>query len=157
VAAAGLSGGGDFDVSTRSLTAPLKGFGQAPTLARLVVAELTLRQRVGRAGTVLGAGLVAALIALPIPLVHFIFVPTALLVGVGLAAMRMRQREIFESAEAPCPYCGTVQRLGLAGRKFRLPRAVHCRSCGRALELGGERAGSHAPDGAAPGEVRGSP
>jgi hypothetical protein len=125
-------------MDTRSLTVPLKGFGCAPTRAQVVVAHLTARQRVTRAGAVVGAGLVAALIALPIPLVHFIFVPGALLVGLTLGAFRLRQREIFESAEAPCPCCGAAQRLGVAGRVYRLPRAVHCRDCGRSLELGPE-------------------
>jgi hypothetical protein len=125
-------------METRSLTVPLKGFGCAPTQAQIVVARLTPRQRAARAAAVLGAGLVAALVALPIPLVHFVFVPGALLAGIALGAARVRQREIFESAEAQCPCCGAAQRLGLAGRVFRLPRGVHCRTCGRSLELGAD-------------------
>jgi hypothetical protein len=123
-------------VNTRSLTVPLTGFGCAPTQANVVVARLTLRQRLARSGRAVGAGLVAALIALPIPVVHFVFVPGAVLMGLTLGIIRVQQREVFESAEAPCPYCGTGQRLGLAGRAFRLPRAVHCRHCGRQLDLG---------------------
>ncbi len=123
-------------MNTRSLTVPLTGFGIAPTQASVVVAQLTLRERVARSARVVGAGLLAALIALPIPLVHFVFVPGAVLTGLTLGVIRLQQREIFESAEAPCPYCGTVQRLGLAGRTFRLPRAVHCHNCGRQLDLG---------------------
>lgn len=123
-------------MNSRSLTVPLTGFGCAPTQATLVVARLTPRERVARSGRVVGAGLLAALIALPIPLVHLVFVPGAVLTGLTLGVLRVRQREIFESAEAPCPYCGTTQRLGLAGRAFRLPRVVHCISCGRELDLG---------------------
>jgi hypothetical protein len=107
-------------VNTRSLTVPLAGFGCAPTEATVVVARLTLRERV----------------ALHIPLVHFVFVPGAVLTGLTLGIIRVQQREIFESAEAPCPNCGTTQRLGLAGRTFRLPRVVHCHICGRRLDLG---------------------
>jgi hypothetical protein len=129
-------------VDTHSFSAPLKGFGRPPTRAQLVIVRLSLRQRLARSAAGIGAGVVAALIALPIPLVHFVFVPGALLAGIALGAVRMRQREIFQSAEAPCPYCTTLQRLGLAGRAFRLPRAVHCRTCGRELELG---AGSQLP------------
>jgi hypothetical protein len=99
-------------MNTRSLTVPLTGFGCAPTEATLVVALLTLRERVARSARVVGAGLVAALIALPIPLVHFVFVPGAVITGLTLGILRVRQREIFESAEAACPYCGTAQRLG---------------------------------------------
>jgi hypothetical protein len=125
-------------VDTHSFSAPLKGFGRPPTRAQLVVERLSLRQRLARSASAVGAGVVAALIALPIPLVHFVFVPGAFLAGIALGAVRMRQREIFQSAEAPCPYCATHQRLGLAGRAFRLPREVHCRTCGRALELGAD-------------------
>jgi hypothetical protein len=121
---------------TRSLMVPLSGFGCTPTQAHVTVAQLSAGQRFARAGTVAAAGLGAALLALPIPLVHFIFVPAALIGGLVAGALRLRQREIFERAEAPCPYCGSAQRLGLAGRKFGLPRKVHCRACGRSLELG---------------------
>ena len=123
-------------MNTRSLTVPLTGFGCAPTEATLVVALLTLRERVARSTRVFGAGILAALIALPIPLVHFVFVPGAVLTGLTLGILRVQQREIFESAEAACPYCGTAQRLGLAGRPFRLPKVVHCHNCGRQLDLG---------------------
>jgi len=123
-------------VNTRSLTVALTGFGIPPTQATVVVARLTLRERVARSARVVGAGLIAALIALPIPLVHFVFVPGAVLTGLTLGVIRAQQREIFESAEGPCPYCGTAQRLGLAGRTYRLPRVVHCHNCGRQLDLG---------------------
>ena len=123
-------------MSSQPLVVSLTGFGCAPTEARLVVRRLTPRQRLARAGMVLGAGLVAALIALPSPIVHFVAVPGALLGGLVAGLLRLRHREIIESAEGSCPCCGAEQRLGLAGRVFRLPRAIHCRSCQRALELG---------------------
>lgn len=125
-------------MSSRTLTMPLTGFGCAPTEVRLVIAELTPRRRLARAATVFAAGLVAALIALPIPLVHFVLVPGALLGGIALGAARLRHREVFELAEGACPCCGAVQRLGLAGRVFRLPRTVHCSACHRSLELGAD-------------------
>jgi hypothetical protein len=120
---------------TRPLSATLKGFGCAATPAEVAVETLELRQRLVRAGTVLGLGVAAALVALPIPLVHFIFVPAALLTGLILAARRLGQREIFASAEGTCPCCGTRQTLGLQGRAFRLPREVFCGTCGRSLDL----------------------
>jgi hypothetical protein len=122
-------------MSTRALTASLKGFGAPPTAAEVVVEHLTPRRRLTRAGTVAGLGLLAAAIALPIPLVHFVLVPGSLLLGAILGGMRLSQREIFQSAEGPCPFCGTRQRLGLAGKTFRLPRRANCVSCGRELDL----------------------
>jgi hypothetical protein len=123
-------------MSTRSLTVPLTGFGRPPTEAEVVVRSLTLLDRIARAAVVAGAGLALAVIALPIPLVHLVLVPAALLLGITFGAVRLGQREIFSSAEGACPFCGTRQRLGLAGRAFRLPRRVFCRNCQRELDLG---------------------
>jgi hypothetical protein len=123
-------------MSTQTLNAKLRGFGTPPSYATLVVERLTPGQRVGRAAAALGLGVAAAAVALPIPLVHFVLVPGSLLVGVILAAVRVSQGEIVRTAEGACPFCGTRQRLGLAGRKYRLPQRVHCSSCGQELELG---------------------
>jgi hypothetical protein len=120
---------------TRTLTASLTGFGHPPTQAQVVVESLTLRTRLARAATVAAAGLVVALIALPIPLVHFVLVPAGLLLGLSIAAVRLRHREIFASAEGACPVCGTRQRLGLAGKVYRLPRRVFCGHCRKELDL----------------------
>ena len=123
-------------MSTRSLTVPLAGFGCAPTEAQVTVESLPLRARFARGAAVAGAGLALAVIALPIPLVHFVMVPAALLLGITFGTIRLGQREIFSSAEGACPFCGTRQRLGLAGRVFRLPRRVFCTNCQRELDLG---------------------
>ena len=129
-------------MQTRSLTVSLKGFGHPPTEGHVVVRTLDVRDRIMRAGAVAVGGLVLALVALPIPLVHFVLVPAALLLGLGWAVVRLGQREIFASAEGVCPFCGTDQRLGIAGRVFRLPRRVYCRQCRRELDLGGGEVGA---------------
>jgi len=125
-------------MDTRSLSVSLKGFGCPPTQAQVLVETLSLRERVARAAMIVGGGLAVAVIALPIPLVHLVLVPAAPLLGFILAAIRLGQREVFGSAEGACPFCGTRQRLGLAGRVFRLPREVFCSNCQRALDLGGD-------------------
>jgi hypothetical protein len=123
-------------MSTRTLSLPLSGFGSSATEAQVVVEQLTLKARLRRAAVVAGGGLVVALIGLPIPLVHFVLVPAALLLGLILGIMRLRHKEIFSSAEGVCPFCGTGQRLGLSGKAFRLPRRVFCSNCRRELDLG---------------------
>jgi hypothetical protein len=122
-------------MSTRSLTVPLTGFGGSPTQAHVVVETLSLKARWARAASVAGGGLVLALIAIPIPLVHFVLVPGALLLGITFGIIRLRHREIFSLAEGVCPFCGTQQRLGLSGKVFRLPRRVFCSNCQRELDL----------------------
>ena len=106
-----------------------------PTPATVLVESVPPRTRFLRAAAVAGLGAAAAAIALPIPIVHFVLVPGSLLLGLVLGAIRLTQRVIVHRAEGTCPYCGTRQRLGLAGRAFRLPRRVHCSSCGRDLDL----------------------
>jgi hypothetical protein len=125
-------------VTTRSMEVPLKGFGAAPSRAELVIESLRFKDRMRRAALAVGAGALLALIALPIPLVHFVLVPGALVLGLVAGALRLNQREIIRSAEGSCPYCGTPQRLGLAGRVFRLPREVFCDKCRRPLDLGAD-------------------
>jgi hypothetical protein len=74
------------------------------------------------------------LIAIPIPLVHFILVPSALLLGIVLAFTRLRQHEIFRAANGRCPFCKTNQSFTVMG-SFSLPKKLHCESCQRQLLL----------------------
>ena len=76
----------------------------------------------------------AALIAIPIPIVHFILVPGALLVGAVLALIRLGQAEIFRTAKGRCPFCGKEQSFSVMGR-FKLPKKLYCSSCQRQLLL----------------------
>ena len=82
---------------------------------------------------VFGGGVLAALVTLPIPLVHFFFPPAALLAGTVVGARRLRQRAVFASARGTCPFCGQEQSLGLSGAALRLPRNIYCH--GRRKEL----------------------
>lgn len=119
----------------RTIDVPLKGFGAAPNSARLDIATLNGRDRLKRAATVLAIFLAIAVIAIPIPLVHFGLVPGALLLGLVFFWVRLGQREVFQGAEGTCPFCGTEQEFPLMGR-LRLPKEVHCASCHRSLTLG---------------------
>jgi hypothetical protein len=121
-------------MTTRTLEVPLKGFGAEATDARVELAVLAPADRVKRAATAFGVFLLVAVVAIPIPIVHFVLVPTALLLGVGLGANRLRQREIFREVTGRCPFCGTDQAFTVLG-SFRLPRKLHCGTCQRELEL----------------------
>jgi hypothetical protein len=123
-------------MEVRALDLPLKGFGAPATRARVKLAVLSKADRLRRAGIIFGWFLIAALIAVPIPLVHFVLVPGALLLGIGLAAGRLRQGEIFRQVEGRCPFCGAEQSFTVMGR-FRLPKTLHCATCRRELVLEG--------------------
>ncbi|MGH7681731.1 MAG: hypothetical protein ACRENN_07055 [Candidatus Eiseniibacteriota bacterium] len=98
------------------------------------IAVLSGVDRLKRAGIILGISLAVALIAIPIPLVHFILVPGALIAGFILAGYRLTQSEIFQRVVGKCPFCGTEQTFPIMG-KFRLPKGAYCSKCGRELSL----------------------
>lgn len=121
-------------MEVREVPVQVKGFGAPPTDAVVAIAVLSGADRLKRAGSIVGISVAVALIALPIPLVHLILVPGALLGGIAMAGNRLTQSEIFRRAEGRCPFCGTDQTFPLMGR-FRLPKDAHCVKCGRSLSL----------------------
>ena len=121
-------------MEVRSLQGSLRGFGVKPTVAYLQLNTLTLADRLKRAATIFGLGIVLALIAIPIPIVHFLLVPGALLIGTVLALVRLGQGEVFRTTTGRCPFCGQEQSFSVMGR-FRLPKKLHCSSCQRQLLL----------------------
>ena len=72
-------------MEVRSLQGSLRGFGAKPTVAYLGGRyPHTGRSRQTGQATIFGLGMVLALIAIPIPIVHFILVPGAILIGTVL-------------------------------------------------------------------------
>jgi hypothetical protein len=118
----------------RALALWLKGFGAPASEAKVEISVLDGRDRLKRALLTAGFCFAAALVALPIPIVHFVFVPAALLAGIILGVVRLRQDQIFRTASGRCPFCGTEQSFQVMGR-FSLPKKLYCRNCGRELEL----------------------
>jgi hypothetical protein len=121
-------------VEVRSIELPLKGFGAPAGLAQVEFYTLSPRDRLKRAAVIFGAFLVAAVVFLPVPLVHLVIVPGALVLGVVFALVRLRQREIFRSVVGRCPFCGAEQRFTALGR-FRVPKTLNCSTCQRQLIL----------------------
>jgi hypothetical protein len=121
-------------VTTRTLQLRLHGFGAPSGEARAEIAELEPAERIKRAAVVFGAFLAVAIVALPIPIVHFMLVPGGLLLAFVFGGLRLREQAIFRDVSGGCPFCGTQQHFPLFGR-FRLPKDVHCAKCGRKLTL----------------------
>jgi hypothetical protein len=124
-------------VIQRTIELRLQGFGAPPATARAEIAELSPAERLKRAAVVFGAFIAVAIVALPIPIVHFVLVPGGLVLAFLFGALRLREGRIFRGVEGRCPFCGTEQQFSLFGR-FRLPRRVDCTKCHRRLELVGE-------------------
>jgi hypothetical protein len=121
-------------MTTRSLELQLHGFGAPLAPAHAEVAELAPKDRLKRAATIFGVFIAVALIAIPIPIVHFVVVPGGLLLAFLLGALRLRDGAIFRGVQGQCPFCGTEQQFPLYGR-FSLPKSLHCSNCGRKLTL----------------------
>ena len=121
-------------MNVRTINLKLQGFGTPPGPARAEVAELSTAERLKRAAVVFGAFLAVAIIAIPIPIVHFVVVPGGLLLAFTLGLLRLREGQIFRLVNGKCPFCGTEQAFPVLGR-FRLPRKVDCSICHRRLTL----------------------
>jgi hypothetical protein len=121
-------------MTTRSIELQLHGFGAPLAPAKAEVAELAPADRLKRAATIFGAFIAVAIIAIPIPIVHFVVVPGGLLLAVLLGTLRLREGSIFRGVQGRCPFCGTEQQFPLYGR-FSLPKSLHCTNCGRKLTL----------------------
>jgi hypothetical protein len=134
-------------MSLRPVSLALKSFGYPPSRAEILVRQLSARERLRRAGILFAAGLGVALVALPIPLVHLVLPPAALVLGLAGGLRRLGQAEVFERAEAECPSCHTRQRLNLTGSAFRLPQRITCSHCLQPLRLENEAWSGSAPAG----------
>jgi hypothetical protein len=86
--------------------ATLTVFGAAPTRATVIVAPLSLGRRVTRAlGAVAGCW-GAAVIAVFVPVAHFLLVPALAVAGVIWAILRFREHEQVVRIHGTCPRCG---------------------------------------------------
>lgn len=122
-------------VTTRHLDLSIRGFGAPPSHASIELRTLSRRERIRRGLTAVGAGFAVAVLALPIPIVHFAVPPVSILAGLVFGVRRALQREIVSTAQGHCPFCGMDQTLGLNGSRLRLPRDLKCRSCLQLLTL----------------------
>ena len=78
--------------------------------------------------------LAAALIMLPIPIIHIIGPPAAIVIGLVLAIRRLGEGEL-RLGRGSRPFCLESQRRGLAGSRYRVPCTLSCSSCRQPLQL----------------------
>ena len=92
------------------------------------------RDRVRRALLGLGACWGAAVLAVFLPLLHFVLVPALVVAGPLVALSQLRQHVTIVDVEGPCPACGAAIREKL-DRDARAPIELRCEQCRRALTL----------------------
>ncbi|HZI23219.1 MAG TPA: hypothetical protein VFD76_11895 [Gemmatimonadales bacterium] len=112
----------------------LKGYSGSPTAGTVSIRTFTREQRVRRALAGLGTWWGVAVLAVFIPVAHFVLVPSFLMYGVWQFFQRLGTVELASDARGTCPDCGAEQPLDLAPR-WRAPQPVTCRHCRRGLQL----------------------
>jgi hypothetical protein len=123
-------------MEARFLELPLRAFGAESTAARVELDVLSPADRLKRAGVIIGISLAVAVVAIPIPLVHLVLVPGALVLGVIFSLVKLSQHEIFRTVQGRCPRCAAEQSFTVMGQ-FKLPKRLHCSSCKQELTLEG--------------------
>jgi len=92
------------------------------------------RDRMSRAAKAWAGCWGAAIVAVFLPVLHFVLVPALILGGPLYAMVMMRERVTVLGAEGPCPACGAPQAPKLkAGASDTME--FRCEACRRALKL----------------------
>ncbi len=134
----------DREGDTQAVRVRLTAFGAPPTTATAIVLRQGAARRLRRALGALALCWVPAALAVFIPVGHFVLVPTLLVGGLVLAAMRLREDRRLLGARGACPRCGAEQDFPAAGR-FRPERSVDCPRCHTRLTLTAEDADAASP------------
>ncbi len=117
-----------------------KGANQGTVVLRSVPRAVARRKGL----TIWGVSWGAAVMMLPIPLVHFIAVPLLVLLGpiVGITVFKITAGAVdVVSGGGACPDCGSP--VNLAGRDAHWPLDAQCEQCEARLLIRSEPALSH--------------
>ncbi len=116
------------------LDASLTAFGSMPSHAEVSVARLTPGQRLARGFRGAGTFWAIAGACIFIPGLHFVLVPSFLLIGIVTGVMRVRDAETVVRVHGVCPRCKFEQDF-TAGNRFAPTWRLDCRACHNHLEL----------------------
>jgi hypothetical protein len=120
-------------------------YGHEPTIANVRLRQLSQRARFAGAFKTLGVCWLLAVVAVFMPVLHFVLVPGLLLLGPLLFLGKLAEGVTLLGATGPCPACGATitHRVKLRA----LPKMeIRCDGCGRAIELVIPDALMRAPD-----------
>ena len=119
---------------SRAVPCMLAGYGQGMGEATVQLVWFNRPARLRRAVLALAFVWAAALVALLIPVAHFLLVPGLLMLGVYLFVSRYRTSQTVTAARGVCPDCGAEQDLDISGQ-WCPPHRVTCEGCQRSLVL----------------------
>jgi hypothetical protein len=118
-----------YDVS-----ASLSAFGASPQRVCVTVRMPTPGQRLARAAKALGTFWVIAAGCVFVPGLHFVLVPTFVVVGLAAGAARLRDRRTVAGVHGVCPRCGCEQDFA-SGNRLAATWALDCPACHTNLQL----------------------
>lgn len=104
-----------------------------PSKGQIQIRDFSSGERLGRAILRGGIGLALTIVAIFIPIAHFVLVPLGLLVSVLLVISAMNQSGVIESGTATCPSCNATISIYRRSKKF--PFTDICESCHRSVTI----------------------
>ncbi len=122
------------DASARSYEGELTYPDREPAPARVETDHREAPARTARAVRTLATCWGLAVVAVFLPLLHFVLVPGLLVLGPVLAYARLHEADTITRAEGDCPACAAHQAYAL-GQRWRERTVLRCDACGRRLEL----------------------
>jgi len=124
------------EMMSESLVEPItiKGNESAASVGELFTRSFNARERMARAGKVLGISWALAVVTLFIPIAHFVLVPLFGLGGPIMAVMKYRVDNVAEKAHGVCPECQQTVDIELDPAD-KLPKWTYCPSCNKPLQL----------------------
>jgi len=125
----------------RSATASFHYHGRPATEAQLEVRHWGPRQRLMRALQGLGMCWGSAVLAVLLPVLHWVLVPSLLIGGPILAFLRYQEQTTVLAARGPCPACSVELAFAL-GQASRRRMLLRCEHCGRGITLEVTRPGA---------------
>ncbi len=109
------------------------GYADGPAGGAAEVYSFSRGERWARALKGLGLSWLVAAGTVFIPVAHFLLVPGLFFFGIYVCVARVRTEEVTRRIHGICPDCGVEQDFEVGG-KWRLPRSLACRACGRTLQ-----------------------
>ena len=116
------------------LSASLTAFGAPPRRVTVSVAHLSAGRRVARALKAGGLFWAIAAGCVFIPGLHFVLVPSFLVIGVATGFRHLRDEQVVSSVRGACPRCGLEQAFA-AGNRLTPRWSLDCPGCHTNLTL----------------------
>lgn len=93
--------------------------------------------RLRRALKTLGIGFLCAALLIPIPIIHLLGIPLAVVASIVISIRQFSSSARLDPLRMPCPKCNAVNRVGggLGMRDPDVPVERNCDSCRRPLQL----------------------